>query len=583
MVLTEEQKTNLYPAATVEGTYDASTNSMVNFEKQYYHIDNTKITPESSIPSWGTETVANTKLYYNNNGNPPANTNYPSGCTPTQTDGSSKLYKLNATTNQTGLEFMIKVMAGDKVDIFGKSYYLNTTPVTNSNSTTLNILSLMANMLLSPANAAAAKGITASQLNTLNSGVLPGSFFRGNNSEPATTIPKAYINYIFLDESFKYAGGGASRVGASGTVKGHWQADAQLQNITVPKNGYIFVYVSNESNFDVFFDNLQVIHKPGPMLEETHYYPFGLAMAGISSKAAGSIENKYKFNGKELQHQEFSDGSGLEAYDYGSRMQDPQVGRWWTVDPKPDYAQSSYSGMNNNPIRYNDPFGDTVLIQANKKTALMYNNGALYNKDGSDYNGKVKGFLKQTFNALNAGAAGSKEAKSMIGQLEGSKNNFTVVKGTGENKFDVNPAQRTAGYANQLKTDPSLAPSLAATPASCMNGGAGGTITWDPSGANVWVVGDGQDNNPTTNLMHELFHGEDANNGLLDNRLENGLKRDEWQATYRENIVRQQMGAPTRAYYLSQDNGGVITPLAPSVIDASNNPIMPSWVPAGWQ
>ena len=97
-----------------------------------------------------------------------------------------------------------------------------------------------------------------------------------------------------------------------------------------------------------------VVDVPSDILQENHYYPFGLKM-NYTWMDNVALDNKYQFNGIER-----NEDLGLNLDLAVFRGYDAAVGRWWQVDPKPDVTSSPYSFVTNNPFRYGDQLGDTL-------------------------------------------------------------------------------------------------------------------------------------------------------------------------------------------------------------------------------
>jgi RHS repeat-associated protein len=355
VVITEEQQQDIYPAATLEDvTYNGGT--AISQEQKYYDINPAKVVPRATATGIPNYTNQNTPA-------PPNNNQYSNTAA-----NSAKLYKLNSTSglpaDKMGLGVTLKVMAGDRIDVAGKSYYFQQTAGQSGN----NLLQL-ADVLTGFLGGASGAGVT-----NVHGAVTPGQINPGTTNPTINNLlntqatqsnatpnnPRAFINVIFFDEQFKVIDFKVSKVGDPNVLKENHLQD--LQNLVATKSGFVYIYCSNESPVNVFFDNVQVVHTRGALLEESHYYPFGERMFNICSAAAGAMDNRKKYNGIE-----FNNDLDINTYEAPLRDLDPQIGRWWQIDPLTEKMEmwSPYTSNYDNPIRFSDPNGDEPCCGVN--------------------------------------------------------------------------------------------------------------------------------------------------------------------------------------------------------------------------
>jgi RHS repeat-associated protein len=309
MVLTDEQKTDAYPPASME-TAQAAT------ESQFYsNISASKTAKPSGYPS------------------------------DTYTNPNDYVAKVRGDGNKIGPSIVLKVMAGDIIRVRANSWYKTNGVSPNLPNDATNDI---ANALSSAIAPKSGGKVTAGDLQSNN--IFPAIinwYLSQQKLNSNSSRPRAYVTWLAFDEQFKYEfqTSGFQQVGENEEF-----STLGSNYITVTKNGYLYIYVSNETpNIDVFFDNLQVTHIRGPLLEETHYYPFGLTMSGISSKALAFGEPKNKE--KTFQGQRFDDELGLNWVQFKWRNHDPQIGRFIEIDPLADkYVYNSVYAFSENCV-----------------------------------------------------------------------------------------------------------------------------------------------------------------------------------------------------------------------------------------
>ena len=98
------------------------------------------------------------------------------------------------------------------------------------------------------------------------------------------------------------------------------------------------------------------VDQAGTVVQKDDYYPFGLT---FNSWRNSPPENLYKYNGMEEQ----PETGWLQPEEF--RMYQPELGRFFMIDPVIKYHESLYAWNTNNPISFNDPLGSDSTQRAN--------------------------------------------------------------------------------------------------------------------------------------------------------------------------------------------------------------------------
>ena len=231
-----------------------------------------------------------------------------------------------------------------------------------------------------------------------------------------------------------------------------------------------------------------------------------------------TVHSSHTFSAKERDTE-----TGLSYF--GSRYYSSDLSIWLSVDPmSAKYPSlSPYVYCANNPVKLVDPNGEEIYVGE-----YTYNNGQLYDKDGKRFTPISDSFEEKALQSLNT-LKGTKQGSELMAPFEGETGKDVIIKEASNNPHTPGKVQvndYVYSHDNVFKS---------------------ATIYWDPEGVQLFKT---LEPNATTDLGHEFSHAYDMAKGVkyptgnYDN-----CPRNEWQAVYRENMIREELGVPYRRGY----------------------------------
>ncbi|NVO86825.1 RHS repeat-associated core domain-containing protein, partial [Hymenobacter terrestris] len=271
----------------------------------------------------------------------------------------------------------LTVARGDTVDVVAYGMYQQPAQANWSFTLASFVASLLQPAVGAPAPPDGGRRVRVLPLLSVGLGLVPAV------EQLSGGVPKAYLRVLVYNADSVLVAWPTKQLtnAANASVVDGGYEQLSLR-VFVPSAGYVQAYVANESDTDVFFDDISVEHRQGLQVQENQYDPYGLDLVGLNRSA--TPQNKYSWNGKERQ-----DEFGLNWLDHGWRFYDPTLGRWVVTDPDGEKAGQaswgSYQFGMDNAVRYNDLDGRCPTCPQGKAADEVYALGATIESEGKTW------------------------------------------------------------------------------------------------------------------------------------------------------------------------------------------------------